>query len=131
MSDKFYLTTITVRVLSDRPYSGHEELDDIARAIDSGDEMGEVEFGESKELTPKECYETECELGGDGTFMQEDGWKYGLHNGDEVRFDKGDNVDPSPCVQICEIEYVGENHEAFRILTTDGERIEGLVSEIC
>jgi hypothetical protein len=53
-------------------------------------------------------------------------WRYGLHSGDEVQIDNG-GPELSPSVTICEIQYIGD---AARILTTDGERIECLVSEI-
>lgn len=67
---KFYKTEITVTVLSEGPLNPNIELDGIHYAITNGDCSGEVEFGASEEITPKQMAKCLEDQGSDPEFFQ-------------------------------------------------------------
>lgn len=66
---KFYKSTYTTTVVSDRPLSTELELKDVAEQIVSGDLEGEVEAGLNVEITPQEAARLMLEHGSDPSFF--------------------------------------------------------------
>lgn len=69
---KFYKTVVTVTVLSEEPLCRGTDLKDIAHQIIEGDWSGEVDVGNSKEVTASEVAKLLEEQGSDPGFFRLD-----------------------------------------------------------
>lgn len=67
---KFYKTVVTVTILSEDRYTGCEDLESIAAAIDNGDDVGSVFIGDSAEIDGQAACELLYELGSDPGFFR-------------------------------------------------------------
>ena len=131
-----YRTMITIEVLSEDPIEGDMDIAEIVDEMTTGDYSGLVM--EVQCVGPIDRRQMALRLlahnSDPGFLLGEDGWKYGLHPGDEVSIDGGDNEDHGS-VLIQSIDYVvapadDSSSDSAVIVTTDGERIECLIKEI-
>jgi hypothetical protein len=124
-----YRTVFQVTVLSERPVSDLE-LADVAHEIVDGDASGKVEVTDGREISRRDMALALQEQGSHPGFLlgEDDGWKYGLHGGDEVTWNDPDDGKCSRTGVIGSIEYIAGDR--VRITWKDGGEVEALIEEL-
>ncbi len=69
---KFYVTTLTIKVLSEEPIPSYVELDGIVDEMDDGDYVGKVVETSEREVTGKEMADLLHDIGSEPQFFQID-----------------------------------------------------------
>ena len=110
-----YKTTIKIEIISEYPVEG--DIQNIAAQMVDGDYSGDYEITDVKELNNQETAIALQAQGSDPEFiLGEDGWKWGLHKGDEITV----NGEVS---KIIYIEYKrGAGHGSVDLMLENGNK---------